>query len=157
MGLFLVIFFFFSSLCFSIGKLPFFFFPPNFWLSSIFFNWRIIALKCCVGFSHATMWINHKGTYVICHLPLESSPNPPPHPTPLGCHRIPGWTPCIMQLLPISYIFYAWYVCQCYSLNSFHPLLPPLCPQVCSLCLHLYSCPENRFISTSFLDSMYMH
>ena len=31
-----------------------------------------------------------------------------------------------------------------------------LCPQVHSLHLHLYSCPVNRFISTIFLDSMYM-
>ena len=27
------------------------------------------------------------------------------------------------------------YMCQCYSLNSSHLLLPPLCPQVCPLCL----------------------
>ena len=32
---------------------------------------------------------------------------------------------------------------QCYILNLSHPLLPPLCPQVCSLCLHLYSCPAS--------------
>ena len=45
---------------------------------------------------------------------------------------------------------------QCYSLKSPHPLLSPLCPKVCSLCLHLQCCPENRFISTIFLDSIYM-
>ena len=28
---------------------------------------------------------------------------------------------------------------QCYTLISSHPLLPPLCPQFCSLCLHLHS------------------
>ena len=43
----------------------------------------------------------------------------------------------------------------CYSPNSSHPLLPLLCPQVCSLCLLLYCCPANRFISTIFLDSIY--
>ena len=42
----------------------------------------------------------------------------------------------------------------CYSLNSSYPLLPPLCLLICSLCLHLYCCPANRFISTIFLDSM---
>ena len=47
------------------------------------------------------------------------------------------------------------YICQCCSLNLSHPFLPPLCPQVCSLLLHLFSCPENRF--TIFLDSIYMH
>ena len=28
-----------------------------------------------------------------------------------------------------------------------------LCPQVNPLCVHLYSCPANRFISSIFLDS----
>ena len=37
-----------------------------------------------------------------------------------------------------------------------HLLRPPLCPQVHSLHLCLYSCPANRFISTIFLDSIYM-
>ena len=40
--------------------------------------------------------------------------------------------------------------------HASHPLLPLLCPQVCSLCLHLYCCPTNRFISTVFLDSIYV-
>ena len=44
----------------------------------------------------------------------------------------------------------------CYALNLSHPFLPLLCPQVSSLCLCLYFCPANRFISTSFLDSIYM-
>ena len=48
------------------------------------------------------------------------------------------------------------YICRCYSLNSSHPLLPTLGPQVCSLHLHLYSCPANQSISTIFLDSIYM-
>ena len=34
---------------------------------------------------------------------------------------------------------------------------PPQCPNVCSLCLCLYSCHDSGFISTIFLDSMYMH
>ena len=49
------------------------------------------------------------------------------------------------------------YTCQCHSLDLAHPLLPPLCPQVCSLCLCLSSFPAYRFISTIFLDSIYMH
>ena len=35
-------------------------------------------------------------------------------------------------------------ICQCSSLNSSHPLLLPLCPQVCSVRLHLYSCSDFR-------------
>ena len=45
----------------------------------------------------------------------------------------------------------------CYSLNLSHSLLPPLCPQVCSLYLRLHCCPANRFISTIFLDSIHIH
>ena len=41
------------------------------------------------------------------------------------------------------------YTCHRSSLH------PALCPHVRSLCLHLY-CPENRFISTIFLDSIYV-
>ena len=44
-----------------------------------------------------------------------------------------------------------------YSLNSSHPLLPTLCPQVCSVCLHLHYCPANRFISIIFLGCIHMH
>ena len=38
---------------------------------------------------------------------------------------------------------------QCYSLNSSFPLFPQRCTWVCSLRRHLYSCPANRFISTT--------
>ena len=44
---------------------------------------------------------------------------------------------------------------QGYSRNLSHLLLPPLCLQGCSLCLSLYSFPENGLISTIFLDSIY--
>ena len=40
------------------------------------------------------------------------------------------------------------YMFQCPSLHSSHPLLSPLCPQVCSLCLHLHCCLASRIIST---------
>ena len=49
------------------------------------------------------------------------------------------------------------YICQCYFLNSSPPLLLQLCPNVCSLYSYLYFCHANRFISTIFLDSIYMH
>ena len=42
------------------------------------------------------------------------------------------------------------YLHQCYPLNLSHPLLLPLCPQVCPLHLNLCSFPANRFISTIF-------
>ena len=49
------------------------------------------------------------------------------------------------------------YTCQCYLLNSSHPLLPTLGPCVFFLHLCLYSCPGNRFVCTIFLDSVYTH
>ena len=41
--------------------------------------------------------------------------------------------------------------------SYFVPLFPsPAVSTVCSLCLRLCSCPANRFISASFLDSIYI-
>ena len=37
---------------------------------------------------------------------------------------------------------------QCYSLSSSYLLLHPLCPEVSSLCLNLYSCLAKTYIST---------
>ena len=48
------------------------------------------------------------------------------------------------------------YMFQCCSLHSSHPLLPPLYPKVFSLHLCLHFCPANRFIHTTFLDSLYI-
>ena len=47
------------------------------------------------------------------------------------------------------------YVCHWYLPRSSQPLLPSLCPQVRSLHLGLFSCPGDRFIITSSLDSIY--
>ena len=35
-----------------------------------------------------------------------SAPTPPPHPTPLGHHRMPIFAPCVIQQLPTCYLFY---------------------------------------------------
>ena len=94
----------------------------------------------------------------ICPLPLETPSHLPPHPTLLGCHIALGlsflchsasyhWLSALHMVMRMF---------QCHFLNSSHPLLPSLCTQVFSLCLHLHCCPANRFISTIFLDSTYM-
>ena len=41
------------------------------------FNWRVIALQCCVGFSHTSMWISHR--YTQCP-PLPELPSHPIQP-----------------------------------------------------------------------------
>ena len=81
--------------------------PPALWWpffcgTSFFFNWRKIALQCCVGFCHMTVQISHNYTYIPSLLSLP----PLPHPTPLGHHRVPGWAPCIILQLLTSDLFY---------------------------------------------------
>ena len=46
---------------------------------------------------------------------------------------------------------------QCFSLKSFHPLLPPWRLEICSLCLYLLCCLASRVINTIFLDSIYVY
>jgi len=57
-----------------------------------FFNWRINALQCCVGFCSITTQISHDYLYISSLLSLSSTS----HPTPLGCYRVPGWAPCVL-------------------------------------------------------------
>ena len=89
-------------------------------------------------------------------LPPPSPSHLPPHPT-LDCHRAPGWISLChtanSHWLSILHIIV--HVFLCYSFNLSLPLLPLLCLQVCSLCLCLH-CLVNRFISTIFLDSIYI-
>ena len=78
-----------------------------------------------------------------------------------GFQRVGPWGPLGSQRLGHDWatslsLSVSMYMFPCYCLHSSHPLLPLLCPQVCSLCLHLYSCPANRFISIIFLDSIHM-
>ena len=56
----------------------------------------------------------------------------------------------ISHQLPILHLIV--YICQCHSLTSSYLTLPPTTPypQVCSLRLHLYSCPALRFFRTFF-------
>ena len=81
----------------------------------------------------------------------------PPLPTPLGCHRALSWVPLVHNKFPIAVLHRIIQMFLCCSLNPSHPLLPPLCLQVCSLCLCLYCCPADRFICTIFLDSTHTH
>ena len=47
-------------------------------LLTAFFNWRTIAVQCCVDFCRTTRWISHKYTYI----PLPLEPFFHPHPIP---------------------------------------------------------------------------
>ena len=64
-------------------------------LKNLFFNWREIALCCCVGFCHTTTRISRNSTYITSL--LSSPPFPPCHPLVITEHQAgpPG--------LPISF------------------------------------------------------
>ena len=135
------------------------------------FNWRIIALQCCVGFCHTSMWIRYIYIYIyiyiymyVCIYVSMNLPATPSHPSRLS------QSPHLSSLepyskVPLAVLFTYGGVCfhatlSIHPLHSSHLLLPwtptPPHPQICSLCLHLHCCPANRFISTIFLGSLYM-
>ena len=68
------------------------------------FNWKIIALQCCVGFCHTATWISHNYTYVPFFLNLPLTPYTS-HPSRApGIHRAVDWTLCIIHQLSTSYL-----------------------------------------------------
>ena len=85
----------------------------------LFYYWSMIALQNCVSFCCTKKWISSMHIYILLPLGLSS-----PHPTPLGHHRAPSWAPCVTTAShQLSVLHMVMYVCQCYSLNSSHPLL----------------------------------
>ena len=93
------------------------------------FNWRIIALQCCVGFCNT---IQQHESAISIHISPPSCTSPPSlplHPTALGCHRALGWAPCVIQQLPPA--FYFTYV------NVYVSMLLSICPTLSfSCCIH---------------------
>ena len=83
-----------------------------------------------------TPWISYKYTYIPSFLSL--SPNR--HPTPLGCYRALSWGPCANFCFPPAvHPTHGRAYTSGRCLNLCHPLLPPLCPHVHSLCPPLCS------------------
>ena len=70
------------------------------------------------------------------------------HPTPLRYHRAPGWPPCVIEQLP-TIRFTHDSICMPMLLSQFVPPSPS--PAVSTGCSF-----SSRFISTVFLDSIYM-
>ena len=66
------------------------------------FDWRILALQCCVGFCHEISWIRLKYASVPSFLNLALTPT---HPTLLGHPRVHGWGPPVTEQLPTGYQF----------------------------------------------------
>ena len=88
--------------------------------------------------------------------PLEPPSHHPTHPLPLGHHRALSWAPWAIQL-PSSYQLYTWWCIYMSMLLSESIPPSPSCVHKPILYICVYPCPANRFISTIFLDSIYMH
>ena len=89
-------------------------------------------------------------TATCIHNPFLLYLSPLPHPTHLGHHTASqSWAPCPIQERPTSYLFTRSSANKSIPISKFIPT-PDLGPHICSLCLHLYSYPANRFIGTIF-------
>ena len=117
------------------------------------FNWRIIVVQCCIGFCHTSTWISHRCAYVLSLLSLPPISHPiPPRRFSENTEFEVSW---VITQIPTGYITYGnVYVSMLLSVRlimSFPYCVHRFVYYVCLRC-----CPEYRFISTSFLDSIYM-
>ena len=87
--------------------------------------------------------------------PPGDLPDPGIEPASLMSPALAGGFFTTSATWEILYLHMVMYMLQCYSLKPSHPLLPSPCPKVCSVCLCRLCCPENRVISTIFLDAIY--
>ena len=82
--------------------------------------------------------IHQHESAISIHMSPRSWTSLPHHSTPRGCHREPDLSSLHHRANShwLSILHMVICIFQCYSLNSSHPLLPSLSPQLCSLCLH---------------------
>ena len=104
---------------------------------SYFFNWRIIALKCCDGFC-CTTWITYKYTYITSLLSLPASPAPSHRPVSSQSTRLSSLC-CTAASHQLSVSHTVVSICQCYSLSSSHARFPPLCHHLCLTPEHFHN------------------
>ena len=65
--------------------------------------YNVVVVVC-----HTLTYISHNFIYIYIYiypLPLEPPSSLSRHSTPLGCHRVPGWAPCVTQQLPTKDLF----------------------------------------------------
>ena len=118
----------------------------------------IIALYNCVGFCQTSPGISCRYTYIPSLWSL------PPISLPISALEVdtePGLSPLSPTANSHFHLFYIQgCVFPCCSLQTPHPLFPhPPRPHHVqkSVLLCLHCCPANNFISTIFLDSIYVH
>ena len=96
------------------------------------------------------LYSNMNLSYYIYISPPSWACLPAPCPTPLGHHKTPGWTPCVISNFPLSICFTHGIVYLSVILSQFIPPSPfPMSPFHKSI---LY-----WFISTIVIDSMHVH
>ena len=100
----------------------------------------------------------------VCVCILGFHPHPPAHPSWSSQNTRQGSLCCraASSQVSVSHMFTHVHTCShvlvhIYQCCFFSSSLTLFCPRVCSLCLHLYSYPANKCISTIFLDSIYIH
>ena len=116
----------------------------------LFFNFTILYWFC-----HISTWIRHRYTRVP-H--LEPSSLLPPHTIPLGRPSVPApsiqYRASNLDWRLISYMIF--YMFQCHSPKSSHPLPLPQSPKDCSIHQCLFCCLVYRVIVAIFLNSIYI-
>ena len=128
----------------------FLFFFFHFIYLILFFNFTILYWFC-----HISKWIRHRYT---CVSHPEPSSLLPPHTILLGRPSAPA--PSMQYLASnldwrlVSYMIF--YMFQCHSPKSSHPLPLPQSPEDCSIHQCLFCCLVYRVIITIFLNSIYM-
>ena len=98
--------------------------------------------------------VNQSYKYIYL-LSLELPTSPPSHPSRSSessrlsslCYIVTSYWLSVSCMVVCMFTYY--------SLSLSHPL--PHCVHNSVLSLYLYSCPENRFISTIFLDFIYIY
>ena len=106
--------------------------------------------------------VNQLYIYIYPHIPSLLRLPPPTIPPLQVVTKHQADLPVLCSCFPLAIYFTFGSVYMSMPLSDFVPAYPSPspCPQVHSLCLHLYSCPAPRFIRTIFsfffLDSIYM-
>ena len=107
-------------------------------------SWESIFLLEHNCFTMLVSAVKHRGSALCIHTfssLFNLSPTLPPHPSRPSQSTELSSLCCTAASCYLPILHMETYICHCCTLNSSHPLIPPLCPPICSLRLHLYSNP----------------
>ena len=122
----------------------------------LFFSFFLIlfylTLQYCIGFA---IYQNESATGIHV-FPILNPPPSPFHPSGLSQCTAPSIQYHALKLdwQLVSYMIF--YIFQCHSPKSSHPLPLPQSPKDCSMHQCLFCCLVYRVIVTIFLNSIYM-